>query len=202
MTVLGLFLVVFLTVFAVSVNAETLAFNGYPWGLNDGSFYVGDAAGTLGTNNIVMWCVDPLHEITLSPWDVTVVSLANPIGLNGLPLTVADYEAMFLLGQQFTNTNQTIDVALQHEIWSFANPSAYPLTVAEQGQKNDAIAAIGGYNFLGADVLVPQGDPSGWTGQVFETGTATMVPEPAFILLLGLGLMGVVLAAGGRKQKN
>jgi hypothetical protein len=181
-----------------------LAFNGYPWGLNDGSYYVGDAAGTLGTNNIVMWCVDPLHEIMLSPWNVDVVSLASPgVELNGLlGLTVADYETMFLLGQQFTNTNQTIDVALQHEIWSFANPSAYPLSVAEQGQKDAALATIGDYDFLGADVLVPQGDPSGWTGQVFETGTATMVPEPAFILLLGLGLMGVVLAAGGRKQKN
>ena len=182
---------------AFTVSATTLTYNGNPAGLNDGTYYVGNTSGTLGgVGSITMWCVDPLHLISANSWDVNVVSLANPVGLAGLlpGVTVDDYKAMFLLGLQFTNSNPT-DTGLHHEIWSFANSGAYSLTSTQQAQKSGALATVGNYDWTEAYVLIPQGSPIQWTGQVFEYGTvsASAVPEPMSFVLIGTGLVGLGL---------
>lgn len=186
-------LLVFLLTFTAS--ATTLNFNNYPAGLNDGTYMVGNASGTLDGQSITMWCVDPLHLISATSWGVDVVSLANPIGLAGLlpGVTVDDYKAMFLLGLQFTNSNPT-DTDLQHDIWSFANSGAYSLTSTQQAQKSGALATVGNYDWTEAYVLVPQGQIQ-WTGQVFEYGTVSVsaVPEPMSFILIGSGLVGLGL---------
>lgn len=190
-------------VFVLSATATLLTYGSYPTGFNDGSFYVGEAAGNLGGQSIEMWCVDPLHQISTNFWDVDVINLASPVGLDGLlGLTVNDFRAMYLLGLQFTGTSQAADVSLQHEIWSFANPSGYTLSVAELAQKNSAIALVAGYNFASANVLVPQGDQGQWTGQIFETGAVNTIPEPAtwILFLVGSGLLLVSWRCNRSKQ--
>jgi hypothetical protein len=190
-------LAVLLLLAALPAGATLLTYNGNPAGFSDGNFYVGDASGTLGGSDITMWCVDPAHIISASSWDVTVVSLANPVGLAGLlGLTVDDYKAMFLLGKQFTNTSQSADVSLQHEIWWFAAPGSYPLNASQQTAVNTALATVGSYNWTNAYVLVPTGNQSGWKGQIFDEGSVGKVPgvpEPVTFVLLGSGLLGLGL---------
>jgi hypothetical protein len=191
------FLAVLLLTFAFTAPAATLEFNGYPAGITDGQYYVGQAAGGLDRVDILMWCVDPLHLITNNNWDVTIYSLANPAALTGLlpNVTGQDFQAMFLLGLGFNNTSGDVDI--QHEIWSFADPGDYPLTAGQQADVTSALASVGMYSFTGAYLMDPTYSNSG--GQLFESGTVSTTPEPATFALFGVGLLGVVFIRRRRK---
>ncbi len=172
-----------------AASPVTLTFVGYPAGINDGVHYVGNAAGILDGQDIEMWCVDPLHAISGKTWQVNVYSLDDP-SLDGvLGLTRQDFQAMFLLGQDFNNTSA--DVGRQHAIWSFADAAHYPLTPAEQAMKAWAQSAVSQYSFSSAFALVGIPNQYGYAGQVFETGIANPIPEPASMALLGGGLIAL-----------
>lgn len=171
-----------------AARAQNLAYNGYP-GESDGHFFVGLASGTLGGTPVNMFCIDALDDVSPGQsWTVNKLSLntAGPIITPLNPaypsLTVQDYQAMILLGDQFTGSNP-LDSELQHAIWSFSNPSSFPLTGDTQAQtlKADALASVGGYDFSNAFVLVPTSTINGSAAaaQIFEMGAASALAAGA-----------------------
>ena len=167
---------------------DTLNYGGYPAGINDGHYYVGLANGSLASdpNNLFsMWCIDPLHEVTKNHWLVDVMNIneAAASGYNGF--TLADYQTMAVLGNEFTNHNPN-DSQVQHGIWSLGDGRT--LTAAEQTILTAAQGSIGNFDYSGITVFRPL--ESG--GQMFMGGTTAPVPEPSsiFLLLSGAGLIG------------
>jgi len=173
---------------AAGLRAQSLVYNGYP-GESDGHFFVGLAGGTLGGTPVNMFCIDALDDVSPGQsWSVnklslnTSVPITTPLNPAYPSLTVQDYQAMILLGDQFTGSNP-LDSELQHAIWSFSNPSSFPLTGDTEAQtlKADALASVGGYNFSDAFVLVPTSTINGTSSapQIFEMGAATVLPPAA-----------------------
>jgi len=146
--------------------------------------YVGNDTGYFITGNpFNMWCIDSLDNVGIgSSWSVNQVSLniASPDTTilstpynSGFPhLTVQDYQAMFILGTQFTG-NTTTDTPLQDAIWNFADPSSYSLNSTAQALQTAALASVGSYDFSNAYVLVPSAPYPAFDGsaQLFETGS-------------------------------
>ena len=182
--------------------------------------YAGNDTGQFITGNpFNMWCNDPLDDVYIgSSWSVNEVSLniASPDSTilstpynPGYPhLTVQDYQAMFLLGSQFTG-NVTADAELQDAIRNFSEPIAYPLNSTTQALQAAALDSAGSYNFSNAYVLVPSAPYPELDGaaQLFETGTASALghsipgaPAPPLIVCIAFGAVLALQALGYRRS--
>jgi len=154
--------------------------------------YVGNDTGHFITGNpFNMWCIDSLDDVGIgSSWSVNPVSLniASPDTTilstpynSGYPhLTVQDYQAMFILGSQFTG-NITTDTLLQDAIWNFAAPSSYSLNSTAQSLQSSALASVGNYDYSNAYVLVPSAPYPAFDGsaQIFEAGSLAAISSPS-----------------------
>ncbi len=189
---------------------DTLELVNYVAGINNGNFYVGAANGVLEGNNIIMTCVDPADEVSFGQsWTVTIVPLSNPSALDNtiLPgVTGLDFQADFLLSQEFDGDNPN-DSEVHQAIWNFADPSAFPLTTAEQALQTAAYDGVGDYDFSQAYLLVPTqaGSNQQYAGQVFEYGAVqpTDVPEPAtpwLVAIFGATALWIRSARAKRRQ--
>ena len=179
---------------------DTLNYNGYPYGVNDGHYYVGLASGSLASNPndlFSMWCIDSLHEVSKNHWSVNVYNITEAAASGYMGFTLADYQTMAVLGNGFTNHNPN-DSQIQHAIWSLGDNRS--LTTTEQNILNSALSGISQYDYSGIRVFVPR--ETG--GQMFMTGDTSPVPEPSsvFMLLSGAGLIGLARVAKRFTRNN
>ena len=183
-----LFVLLCVLLLGLPAQADVLNYGGYPAGLNDGHYYVGLANGSLASdpNDLFsMWCIDSLHEASKNQWLVDVLDItgAAASGYNGF--TLADYQTMAVLGNEFTNHNPN-DSQVQHGIWYLGDNRS--LSTAEQGILTAARGEISNFDYSGISVFLPR--ETG--GQMMMTGVTAPVPEPSslFLLLSGAGLIG------------
>lgn len=194
----------------VSGSNPTLGINDPTLGSVTG--YIDPYHGNIGTQNVLLWCVDPDHDAPPvgTTWTVNVATPGN-LGSMGNTLqylkagypsgNVSDetsiarfYGALAALVSAMENPANSVatDQELQGAIWQLSDPS---LTFTNPLPSGFSVAQVTNYetwaenNALtsGFEVLTDVNEKSNLTGAYQEY--IVMTPEPSTLLLMGLGLM-------------
>jgi len=174
-------------------------------GVPQESAYIDPYLGKVGTTSVLLFCVDPLHDVsTGDTWTAYVGDPTNPSSLSHtyqvidyshMTTSAADtlYEDLAALVEKLSGTPSSATytrLELQAAIWELADPTL--IVTAPSGDPNFAAN-------VSADITWAKANPVTSGFEILsdknnkEQEYIVLTPEPASLLLLGLGLCAVVL---------
>jgi hypothetical protein len=180
------------------------------YGVYTGAYYGKlTQGGSTIADNFTMFCIDFTHDVSIgSSWGVTQGSLLDPnaelgaknyIGYSGA--TMMDFKKAAWLASQFNPLNPGDFAGIHGAIWNTFLPANGQADLGWAGiqawiDKANLAAANNfyGMDFSGWSLLTP----TGTYGQVQLRFTAT--PEPATMILMGSGLIGMFFVTAYKRR--